>query len=136
MVHIREYIYTTDNKEVSWDVLMSLGADLNGTYQMRQGIVEARLYLPILSYVNRPPYALEGDDVFRALFDRSQYIKLGRIASVGTLTAASAAVGYAYPLPGGLSVAIGYTVMLYRYRQPRTTAVLIQETRLSLGFSF
>ena len=134
MVHIREYIYTPDNQEVSWDVLMSLGADLNGVYRINQGVLNARLHLPILSYVNRPPYALEGDEVFRALFDRSEYIKLGRFASVGTLRAASVSIGYTHILPGEVSVGIGYQVILYRYQQPRTTAVILQETWASLGF--
>lgn len=136
IVHIREYIYTPDNQEVSWDVLLSLGADLNAVYQIGRGTFDARLFLPILSYINRPPYALEGDDLFLALFDRREYIKLGRLASVGQLFAASTAIGYTHALPRGLRVGIGYKMMLYRYQEPRTTAAILQETQLRLGIKF
>ena len=130
--HVREYFYTPDNSEISWEVFSSIGLQLQAEYNMPSGTLEAKFWAPIVSYVNRPPYAVEGDDVFYALFKRSEFIKLGRLASWGQFLAFSSSVSYEYPFTSAIGARVGYRVLFYRYREPLTTAAALREFRLAV----
>ncbi len=135
-VHVREYFFMPENSEISWDVFSSIGVEVSGVYRMRRGAGELSVFTPVISYMNRPPYALEGDDVFAALFRRSRFIKLGRFSSFNRLIAAVSSIGYTHRFTPALSAGIGYHVKLYRYREPRPTAVVLQEMRLGIGINW
>ena len=133
--HVREYFYTPTNSEITWEVLSSLGVYFKAGYLIGEGNAAAEILAPLIAYVNRPPYAVEGDDVFHALFERSEFLKLGRFVIPGRLTSFSALFSYTHRLTTALGVKAGYHLSMYRYRKPLTTAAILSELRLSFFVS-
>ena len=133
--HIREYFYTPQNSEITWEVLSSLGVYFKAGYQSGSGHIAAEFLAPLIAYVNRPPYAVEGDDVFRALFERTAFLKLGRFVIPGRMTSFSALFSYAHRLTPALGAKAGYHLSMYRYPKPLTTAAILSELRLSIFVS-
>ena len=130
--HVREYFYTPEHSEITWEVFSSIGLRFQADYALARGVAGIRLSLPVLAYVNRPPYSIEGDDVFYALFNRSAFLKLGRLASWGRLSAFQAGLTYDHPVTQAIGARAGYYLSMYRYRAPLRTAAALREFRLDL----
>ena len=125
--HIREYFFSTEETEVTWEFMSSLRIGGGGRYMWGRHEVESSLHVPLFSYVNRPPYAVEGDDVFAALVKRSRFLKLGRIVSINALRAFSYSLAYNYDISSRVRLRVGYDFVYYQYNEPQKTASVLTE---------
>lgn len=76
---VRDYQFRPQQTEVAWNYQSSLQMEVLATWLHR---FETGMALTLLAYVNRPPYALEGDAIFDALFEPLRYLELGRFYSL------------------------------------------------------
>ena len=76
---VRDYLYRPQQTEVAWNYQSSLQLEVQTTWLHR---LETGIAYTLLAYVNRPPYALEGDAIFDALFEPLRYLELGRFYSL------------------------------------------------------
>ena len=134
--HVREYFYTQINSEITWEVFSSVGAQIDAAYHVSdRSSISLDLRMPLVSYVNRPPYAVEGDDVFYALFKRSEFLKLGEVVSWGEFVSFSTRLSYRYAFTERLGARLSYSTLLYRYRKPLTTAAVLREVQFSISLT-
>ena len=116
--HVRSYRFRNENAEVTWDVTTALSFEGRLERQWRKHQVEAALSVPLVAYINRPPYALEGDLLVEALFDRIRYLHLGSWAVAGQLKAFYFDVAYIYAASPRLALRLGMVARSYAFSKP------------------